>query len=256
MAVAPLLKGTGYELYPPAAVALIFATMRRHGRVEVLSLGAVAATIVLIQFGWSELAPVFHRTIFTTPGGGTPGVGLEAFHKPKTYISWMLRFMFPFKLPLVNHDWTVVNWPFFNVYIERGFASFGWYAIEFPKWVYLIITATLGVAFVLGIKAMWAVPGVLKRRWPEILFLALVPVTVICAVEASFEPILAILPLTGTPEEGRYAFPAIAAGSVLLIGCCFGLGRKRAPYLAAFGVSALIGLTVASQILTLSTYYT
>ena len=42
----------------------------------------------------------------------------------------------PFKLPFMR-DFTVVHWPFFNIYVERGFAGFGWYAIFFPNWVYV-----------------------------------------------------------------------------------------------------------------------
>ncbi len=256
LVAAPLLKGTGYELYPAAVLALALSMWRRHGRREWLALALLGATVVALQFGWAQLAPVFHHSTFTTPGGGEPAASLEAFHHPKTYLSWMIRFMLPFRPPGLNHNWTIVHWPFFNVYIERGFASFGWYAINFPKWVYLVIVAAIGLAILLGARVLWREHGVFVRRWPEIAFLLLVPISVIGAVEAAYEPSLGAIPLSGTAEEGRYAFPAIIAVAALLIGASNGLGRRRAVPIATAVVALLIGLTLASQLLTLSAFYT
>lgn len=256
LVVTPLLKGTGYELYLPAALALLFAIVRRHRPSNLIALGALVATVVVLQFGWSQLATVFHHTTFTTPGGGTPGSSLEAFHKPKTYLSWMIRLMLPFSPPFIHHNWTIVHWPFFDIYIERGFGSFGWYAIEFPKWVYAVIVAALAGAAALGVRFLWQERGVFRRRWPEVAFLVLVPVTVIGAVEANFEPPLGILPIDGTPEQGRYVFPAIVALVALFIGAAHGLGRRRAGLVAAGAVCSLIALTFASQLMTLSAFYT
>jgi 4-amino-4-deoxy-L-arabinose transferase-like glycosyltransferase len=256
MVAAPILKGTGYELYPPAILALVLAMFRRHSKGNWLALGVLAVTVFVLQTGWGDLAQSFHRSAFTTPGGVTPGLTLEAFHKPKTYLSWMIRFMLPFKAFFVNHNWTVIHWPFFNVYIERGFASFGWYAIYFRKWVYLTIVAVLGAALVLAGRVLWREEGVLRRRWPEIFVLALVPIAVIGAVEANFEPSLAVIPLEGVPEEGRYAFPSIVAVAALFIGASHGFGRRRAAVVAAGAVACMIGFALASQLLTLSAFFT
>ncbi|HYM55036.1 MAG TPA: hypothetical protein VES97_06715, partial [Solirubrobacteraceae bacterium] len=103
---------------------------------------------------------------------------------------------------------------------------------------------------------LWRERDMLRRRWPEIGFLALVPISVIGAVEAAFQPPLSIIPLDGTPEEGRYAFPAIAAVAALFVGASNGLGRGRAVPIATGVVACAIGLTLASQLLTLSSFYT
>ncbi len=256
LVAAPLLKATGYELYPPVILALVFMFVQRHDRRAWISLGVLAITFAVLQLGWTDIAPTLHRTTFTTPGGGAPGTTMEAFHKPKTYLSWLLRVLLPFMPPFINHDWTVVHWPLFNIYIERGFASFGWYAIEFPKWVYVVIIAALAATVIMGLRVLWRQRPLLRRRWPEIAFLVLVPVVVICGVEAAFEPPLGILPINGTPEQGRYAFPAITAIAALVIAACFGLGRRRALPIATAVVAALIGLTLASQLLTLSVFFT
>jgi len=256
LVLAPLLKGTGYELYPSVILALAIMMWRNHARREWLAFGVLAATFVIFQFGWSELSSGFHHTTFTTPGGGTPGSTLDAFHHPKTYLSWLIRVLLPFRPPFINHNWTIIHWPFFNIYIERGFASFGWYAIEFPKWVYVVIGAAFGAAFVLGVRALWRNRGRVRGHLPALAFLALVPVVVICAVEAAYQPALSILPVEGTAEQGRYAFPAVTAVAALFIGACLGLGRRRALPLATGAVAGLIGLTLASQLLTLSAFYT
>jgi 4-amino-4-deoxy-L-arabinose transferase-like glycosyltransferase len=256
LVAAPLLKATGYELYLPATLALALMLVRRHGRRDLLSFGVLLATFAILQLGWSEVSSTLHRSVFSTPGGGAPGVGFEAFHNPKRYLSWLIRVLLPFKPPFIHHNWTIIHWPFFNIYIERGFASFGWYAIFFAKWVYLVIVAALAGLIVLGLSFLWRRRGVVVRYLPELAFLVLVPVAVICAVEAAFQPSLSILPIQGTPEEGRYAFPAITAVATLAIGACLGLGRERALPLAAGLVACLVGLTMASQWLTLSAFYT
>jgi 4-amino-4-deoxy-L-arabinose transferase-like glycosyltransferase len=256
MVAGPLLKGTAYELYPPVILGLLLAMLRKHSRRELLGLGSVLATFAVLQLVWSEVSAGLHHTAFTTPGGSAPGTTLEAFHKPKTYISWLLRVMLPFKPSFVNHNWTIVHWPFFNIYIERGFASFGWYAIQFPQWVYVAIVGVVGGLAILGLLAAWQRRRAIVRFLPELIFLLAVPVVVICAVEAAFEPSLANLPVQGTAEQGRYLFPAITAVAALAIGACLALGRRRALGLATALVAGLIGMTVASQLLTLSAFYT
>ena len=216
----------------------------------------VAATFALLQFGWGEVSATLHRTVFTTPGGDTPAASFEVAHHPKTYLSWLIRVMLPFSPPFIHHNWTIIHWPFFNVYIERGFAGFGWYAIFFPKWVYTIILAVIGALLALGIGALWRERAALSRYWPPTLVLVSVPIVVICAVEAAFEPSLAILPIQGTAEQGRYAFTAITAVAALAIGACLGAGRRRALPLAGALVAAMISLALASQLLTLSAFYT
>ena len=80
----------------------------------------------------------FDRTQFTTPGGSTPGVGFGARDHPQAYLVWLWQVLVPVKLWFMQ-DFTVVKWPFYNIYVERGFGSYGWYAIQFPAWVYITV---------------------------------------------------------------------------------------------------------------------
>jgi hypothetical protein len=162
--------------------------------------------------------------------------------------------MIPFKLPFMR-DFTLVHWPFFNIYIERGFAGFGWYAIFFPKWVYAPVTVTMAAILAGGAKLLWAERRAALRAYlPEVLFLASIPIVVVAAVEAAYFTLA--IPVNGAGEQGRYAFPAITAVAAIVIAGCLGLGgRRRAPALAAALVGGLAMMTVAGQFLTLSTFF-
>jgi hypothetical protein len=255
LVVTPLLKGTGYAIYPPVILALVLMFVRRHGRRDWMSLGVVAASFVVFFLIWAEVRGTFHRSAFTTPGGSTPG-DFVAVHNIKAYLSWLWQVMVPVKLPFMT-DFTIVHWPFFNIYVERGFAGFGWYAIFFPKWVYSIVVVVMIGTLVFAARTMWVARGAtLKRYLPEILFLASVPIVVIAAVEAAYYPGVAGLPIDGTGEQGRYAFPAITAMAAIIVAGCLGFGRRRAAPIAAALVAGLMMLGLASQFLTLSTFYT
>jgi hypothetical protein len=254
LVVTPLLKGTGYALYPPAMIALAGIALRRHGRSDLAMLALAVLSFALFFVGWDLLRETFHRTAFATPGGGTPGVGFGARQHLSAYAVWLWQVLIPVKLPFMQ-DFTLVHWPFFNIYVMRGFAGFGWYAIFFPKWVYGVIVVVMAVILAGGIRLLWLErAGALRRYLPEILFLASVPIVVVAGVEAAYFTL--IIPTDGVAEQGRYVFPAITALAAIVIAGCLGLGgRKRAVPMAAALVAALAMMSLAGQFLTLSTFY-
>ena len=67
VAATPLLKGTGYEIYPPMALGLVALTARRHGRNDLAALAVLGVSFALAFLGWDLLKGHFHRTAFTTP---------------------------------------------------------------------------------------------------------------------------------------------------------------------------------------------
>lgn len=267
LGLAPLMKGTGYALYPCVALGLAAGLVRNHTRRDVLGVLAAAAAVLAVYLGWGQLSSVFHRATFATPGGGTPGVDLPAKDHPGEYLSYLWQVLIPYK-PSFLTDKTIVNWPFFNIYIKRGFGGFGWYAIFFPNWVYGLITVALGALAAgagLAIARFWRTA---LARWPEILFLASVPVVVFLAVEAAYLPLGDVV-LDGTGEQGRYAFDALVPLAAMVIAGCLGLGARgrdrrgdAVPPEAAAGTSeveaapdrvgtrpALIATAVASALL-------
>jgi hypothetical protein len=250
LGLLPIIKGTGYELYPIAAIAALGALLRFRDRRALVSIGLFVLSGLVVQLVWSQLAPSFGHTTFTTPGGGVP-TSSSALSTPGLYITYVWQIFLP-RLPFMT-DHFVQTWPFFNIYVERAWASFGWYTIQFPRYLYGLLVLAMAGAIVLGI---WGIvrerPWVRTRVW-ELLVLALLPVAVIAGVESAFatsvpRPILA--------EMGRYLFPALSALSILAVGAAVGVGRRRAVSLATGVVVAEFVLLYASQLLTLRGFYT
>jgi hypothetical protein len=253
LAFTPLMKGTGYAIYPSIALALVGVLWRRHDRRALLGFAGFLVGFGLIYLGWDVLRESFDRTQFTTPGGSTPGVGFGARDHPQAYLVWLWQILVPVKLWFMQ-DFTVVKWPFYNIYVERGFGSYGWYAIQFPAWVYLTVALTMAATAVAGLRALWVErAGALRRGW-EIAVLISLPVVVLCGVEAAYFTL--VIPVDGTAEQGRYIFTAITALSALVIGATLAFGRRRALAVATGLVAGLMVLTAAGQWLSLASFYT
>lgn len=257
LAVATLMKKTGYELWPPAAIAVLLALARERLRAQaLLGVVAVVVSVLAVQKGFGLID--WHRAGASGAVAVNPGdAAAVPLHRTSAYLSWLWQILIPWQPPFLSTNYTIVHWPFFNIYIERGFAGFGWYAIFFPKWLYLLIVAVIGALIATAGRYL-----IVNRRrllsgaWREWLVLALTPIVVFCAVEAAYMPPTGAPPLDGTGEQGRYLFPAIAALAALAVGACLGLGRRRAKVAATVLVACLMGLTFAGQFLQLSSFYT
>lgn len=254
LALAPIFKGTGYELVPPTLIALAFIFIRRWPQRRTwIGAAMLAAGFVAVTLLWGELAAQFHRSVLTTPGGGSP-TSVAGLTNIRRYVSWMWQVLVPeVRLPGMR-DLTVVHWPFYNIYVKRGFGSFGWYAIEFPQWVYMTIVAVSGVLLAAGARFLWRTREVVRRYWAELIYLAVVPVAVVFAVEAAYAN-MGLVPYDGTPEQGRYGFPAIVAVAAIAACCCRAFGERRGPRVATALVAALLGLSFAGQIMTIQSFY-
>jgi hypothetical protein len=253
LALTPLMKGTGYAIYPAAGLALLGALLRRHSRTHIFGALVVVAAFAAAYVGWDLIRESFGRTQFTTPGGGTPGVSFGALDHPRAYLVWVWQVLFPVKLPFMR-DFTLVKWPFYNIYVERGFGSYGWYAIQFPAWVYLVVVGVMAGVGALGIAALWRLREAVRGRLWELAVLGAVPVCVFLGVEAAYFTL--VIPIDGTPEQGRYIFTAIGALAAIVVLATLGAGRRLAVPIATGLVSGLMVLTFAGQLLTLSAFYT
>lgn len=254
LALAPLLKGTAYALYPPVLLALGFMVLRGRARIPRTAIAAagVAAAFGVVYLAWGRISEEFQRTVYATPGGGAP-TGVAGLQDLNALASWLWQIFVPLRLPFMT-DFTIVKWPFYDIYIREGFGAFGWYAIKFPEWVYLVVLLTMAVVGALGLRALWERRGRLPSRAGELLFLLAVPVCVLGGVETAYLTITD-LPLDGTPEQGRYAFPAITAVAALAACALLGAGRRRA-LVAGVLVTALMGMTLGGQLLQLQSFYT
>jgi hypothetical protein len=147
---------------------------------------------------------------------------------------------------VLTHD------PGFVIFVERGWAAFGWYDVLFPHWVYVVILLVMLAAVPI---AAWAAKREwlwLRSHWLQTLVLIAVPVSVVLGFEAAF---YTPSPRAAIAEFGRYAFPAIGPLAVLVVGALHAFGRQRMLSVGAGLLVAMIALSYASQLLTLTSFY-
>jgi hypothetical protein len=255
LAFAPLMKETGYEIYPAVAVGLVGMVWRRHRLIDTRAWAALAAAFLAVREGWSLLQPVFYPPVAGhAEGGGIVAAGAltTAEQMPGRFLVYLWELFLP-RLSFMG-DLFPPGWPFREIYVERGWGAFGWYTWVFPGWVYTAIILAMGLVALLALSAAVRERVAALSRFFEVAVIALFPICVLVAVEAAF-----FAPDGGrtvVAEQGRYIFPAIAALAAIAVGGTFGLGRRWHVPLATALVVAMLGLSYASQWLTLGSFFT
>jgi hypothetical protein len=248
-ALMPIMKGTGLALLPAIAIALVALVALRRSRVTLVGVGAAVASFAAVAGIWDLVAGAFQRSASTTAGGA--GVASGQLGGKLEYL-WEV---FLPRLPFMAEHWAAGFSPFMLIYIRRGFAAFGWYAIFFPHWVYYVIVAVIGLLSLLALAAAIRLRPVVVRRWPEALFLVLVILGVIAGVEFAFYAATP-RPVALTPEQGRYAFTAIVPLAALALVGLVLLPRRWGKAASAVLVGAMICLAAASHLLYLASNFT
>jgi hypothetical protein len=257
LAIAPLMKQTGWEIYPAAVVGLLGIAWRFRRKLTAPPWAALVATFAAVRGGWSLLQPVFYPSIAGHPGGvgGVSATSSLSFaeHMPGRFLVYLWELFLP-KLSFMGSLFPP-GWPFRAIYVVRGWGAFGWYTWTFPNWVYLVIILAMAAVGLLVLSTVVRERlGALARGF-ELAVIALFPICVLVAVEAAF-----FAPNGGgrtvVAEQGRYIFPAIAALAAIAVAGTFGLGRRWHVSLATTLVVAMIGLSYAAQLLTLGSFYT
>jgi hypothetical protein len=256
LAVAPLMKETGYEIYPAVAVGLLGIAWRRRRALQIAPWAPLLAGFVAVKGGWSLLQPVFYPAVagHSSAGGGVAAASVLtlAEHMPGRFLVYLWELFLP-RLSFMGSLFPP-GWPFRSIYVIRGWGAFGWYTWTFPNWVYLTIIFAMGLVGLLALSAAVRARAAAWTRSFELAVIALFPICVVVAVEAAF-----FAPSGGrtvVAEQGRYIFPAIAALAAIAVGGTFGLGRRWHVPLLTTLVVAMIGLSYASQWLTLGSFYT
>ncbi|MFI5003705.1 MAG: DUF2142 domain-containing protein [Solirubrobacterales bacterium] len=255
LAVAPLMKETGYEIYPAVAVGLLGIGWRHHRLGDARAWVALAGAFAAVRVGWSLLQSVFYPPVAGhPPGGGIAAAGAltTAEHMPGRFLVYLWELFLP-RLGFMGSLFPP-GWPFKSIYIVRGWGAFGWYTWVFPNWVYNAIILAIGVVGLLALSGAVRERLAVRSRTFEVAVIALFPICVLVAVEAAF-----FAPNGGrtvVAEQGRYIFPAIAALAAIAVAGTFGLGRRWHAPLATTLVVGMIGLSYASQLLTLSSFFT
>ncbi len=256
LAALPHVKGTVYSLYPVVGIALLATVWRHHRRSQVAGWGALAVAAVAVRELLVRVEAVARSSSHAVAGtpaeaGSAVGSASEALAHPLDYLGYLWQVFLP-RLPFMAPHFEAVGWPAFVIFVERGWGAFGWYDVFFPAWVYVVIVAAMLMVPLLALVAAGREWGFLRRNLPEAGTLLLMPIAVVAGFEAAFYTIGA---RNFIPEFGRYAFPAIAPLAVLVVASLHAFGRRWALFAGVGLLVAMLALSYASQLLTLTGFY-
>jgi 4-amino-4-deoxy-L-arabinose transferase-like glycosyltransferase len=256
----PIVKGTGLSLYPVAALVFAATLWRHHSRSDLYAFAGLALGAVLV----AELSA--HVLSLLQPAASASGTGAigsnasavhEALHHIPKFLAYLWQALLP-RLPFMPRyfpsptGFVLFSDPGFVIFVERGWGAFGWYDVFFVKWVYVVIFLAMLATVALGVRAVRRERGWVRAHWLELLALVAMPVAVVVGfVAAYYQP----APRVVIAEFGRYAFPAIGPLAVLVVGALHAFGRRRMHLVGVGLLVAMIALSYASQLLTLTSFY-
>jgi hypothetical protein len=257
----PIVKGTGLSLYPVAGLVFLATLWRHHSRANLLGWVALALGALLV----GELsAHVLSGLEASSSATGSAAISSnasavsEAVHHIPSYLAYLWQAVLP-RLPFMAQHFppripgfVLFTYPGFVIFVERGWAAFGWYDVFFAQWVYIVIFLAMVIAVPLGVWAARREWTWIRRHWLEVLALISMPVAVIMGFEAAY---YTPYPRPAIAEFGRYAFPAIAPLAVLIVGALHAFGRRRMLTVGVGLLVAMVALSYASQLLTLTSFY-
>ncbi len=255
----PIVKETALSLYPVVGLALVAIVYRHHRRSEARGWAALAGAAIAVGALSRGLSHVFRpATAAAASTGGTPveagtaasSVG-EALAHPLDYLSYLWQSLLP-RLPGMTDHFPTTHFPAMVIFVERGWGAFGWYDVFFPNRLYEIILAAMIAVPILGLIAIHREWSFVRRNALELALLVLMPLAVVAGFEAAFytpggRPFIA--------EFGRYAFPAIAPLAVLVVASLHAFGRRRVLGAGVVLLVAMVALSYAAQLVTLTGFY-
>jgi hypothetical protein len=252
----PVVKLTGYSLYPVAAIAVLLALLRHHRRAEVVWAAGLVVATALARVAASKLvgalsAPSANRSAAPEAGSVVASATSEALAHPLGYLAYVWQVFLP-RLSFMAPHFEAYSFPAFVIYVERGWGAFGWYDIFFSHWVYDVILWTMVAVLPLAAVALAREWDFVRRHRSELVVLVLSPIAVVMGVEAAFYTIgvRGIL-----PEFGRYAFPAIVPLAVLVVASLHAFGRRAAMIAGTVLLVALLALSYSAQLVELTGFY-
>ncbi|HVR04973.1 MAG TPA: DUF2142 domain-containing protein [Solirubrobacteraceae bacterium] len=250
----PIIKETGYSLYPIAALALAMTIWRHHRRrADLLGYVGLALGALLVRELQLHLAGTFHPAEATLAAGKvTAGASVSlAREHPLGFLAYLWEIFLP-RLPFMAPHLVGTGYPAYTIFVKRGWGAFGWYDVFYPNWIYRVIVATMLLVALLGLGAIVREWRFVRRHFLEFVLLLLTPLAVWAAFEAAFYT-TGVRPFIA--EFGRYEFPAIAALAAIVVAALHALGRRWALRVGVGLLVAMIALSYAGQLVTLTTFY-
>jgi hypothetical protein len=258
----PIVKGTGLSLYPVAALVFIATLWRHHGRRDLYGWAALAlAGVAVGEFSAHLLSTLQPAAAATGSGAISSNASAvsDALHHLPNFASYLwqavlprLPFMTKYFPPPVHSGFVLFRDPGFVIFVERGWGAFGWYDVLFKKWVYVVIFFAMILTIPLGVWAARREWSWVRRNWLVVLALVAMPIAVTLGFVAAY---YSASPRMVIAEFGRYAFPAIGPLAVLVVGALHAFGRRRMLTVGVGLTVAAIGLSYASQLLALTSFY-
>jgi hypothetical protein len=256
----PIVKGTGLSLYPVAGLVFVATLWRHHGRRDLLAWAALAlGAVLVVELSGHVLSSLQPAAAATGSGAisSNASAASEALHHIPSFLSYLWQAVLP-RLPFMARyfpspaGFVLTTDPGFVIFVERGWAAFGWYDVFFPRWVYILVFLTMVLTVPLAGWAARREWAWLRRHWLETLVLVSMPLAVVAGFEAAY---YTTQPRAVIAEFGRYAFPAIGPLALLVVGALHAFGRRRMLGVAVALLVATIAFSYASQLLTLTSFY-
>jgi 4-amino-4-deoxy-L-arabinose transferase-like glycosyltransferase len=242
-----VVLGLGYLAKPsmaafgPAVAGVVAWPAIRSRDPRLLKGAAISfAGFAGIALVWTAIAALSNRGVTTVTTANASPFSLH------DYLAYIKHFYVP-----GPDKWFGTQTPVYSVWMHSFFATFGWSDTLFPDRVYRVLTGLcVGVAVLLGVAA-WRERRAARRALPIILVGAASVVVLLLLLHLAF-----YLTFAGYPgEQGRYLLPLVPFFGAALAASTLALGRRWAPLLAVFYVTALGCFTLFSYGLELTRYY-
>jgi 4-amino-4-deoxy-L-arabinose transferase-like glycosyltransferase len=256
----PIVKGTGLSLYPVAGLVFLATLWRHHSRRDLLAFLALALGAVLVVELSAHILSSLQPTAAASGSGAissNASAASEAFHHIPSFLEYLWQAVLP-RLPFMPRyfpppmGFVLTTDPGFVIFVERGWAAFGWYDVFFPHWLYIVVFLTMVCTVPLAGWAARREWAWLRRHRLEALVLIAMPLAVVAGFEAAY---YTTQPRALIAEFGRYAFPAIGPLALLVVGALHAFGRRRMLEAGVGLLVAVIAFSYASQLLTLTSFY-
>lgn len=276
LGLLPFVKATALPIYPVVALGLLFALWRHHPGVRTRG-RAVGERLRAFGGSMREARRGLLITLVGAVGGvavyelvdrlsaslhpaeaasGAAGVGAAsatslALEHPLDFLAYLWELFLP-RLSFMTPHFETTLPAGYEIFVERGWAAFGWYDVFFPRWIYQLLAVMMLLTILLALLGIWRERPFLRRHLPEAIVIVLIPIAVVVGFEAAYYTTGA---RPAVAEFGRYAFPAIAAFAVLVIGALHALGRRRVLAVGIWLIVAMAIFSYVSQLKTLTGFY-
>jgi hypothetical protein len=244
LALAYLAKPSLSAFGPAVALVLAWPLLKDRDLKRWVLPAAGLAGFIAVVLVWLGIAAIADRHATTVSTANTRPFVLGDF------VSYVWHFYLP-SLPGTTDKWFGDQNPVYSVWMHSFFATFGATDTQFVARVYKVLTGIcIGAAVLLGVAA-WRERPAVRRALPTIGMAAFVTLTLLVFLHVTF-----YLFYAGYPgEQGRYLLPLLPIFGAAVAASTLALGRRRAPLLAGFYVTALGFFTVFSYGLVLTRYY-